>query len=93
MPSHPPTMLPLSQDFRDLLYELIEAEARFLIVGGYAVAVHGHPRATKDLERLGPSRYGSLRSSLVLAPLTANGRLAPAGVTSSPATPSCTGSA
>lgn len=25
-------------------------EVRFLIVGGYAVAAHGHPRATEDLD-------------------------------------------
>src|SRR5277367_3064077 len=50
MPSPTPTLLPFSQDFRDLLSELCAAEARFLIVGGYAVAVHGRPRATKDLD-------------------------------------------
>jgi hypothetical protein len=41
---------PLSQDFRDLLFALCEADARFLVVGGYAVGVHGYPRATKDLD-------------------------------------------
>jgi hypothetical protein len=40
----------LPQDFVDLLIELLEAEARFLLVGGYAVAHHGHPRATKDID-------------------------------------------
>lgn len=45
-----PMLPPLSPDFRDLLYELSAAEARFLIVGGYAVALHGRPRATKDLD-------------------------------------------
>ncbi len=40
---------PLSQDFRDLLSALSEAEARYLVVGGYAVGVHGRPRATKDV--------------------------------------------
>ena len=40
----------LSPDFRDLLCELSAADARYLIVGGYAVAVHGRPRATKDLD-------------------------------------------
>lgn len=45
-----PTLLPFSQDFRDLLSALSAAEARFLIVGGYAVAFHGRPRATKDLD-------------------------------------------
>ena len=37
-------------DFVDLLSALSEAEARFLIVGGYAVALHGRPRATKDID-------------------------------------------
>lgn len=50
MPSPTPTLLPFSPDFRDLLFELTVAEARFLIIGGYAVALHGHPRATKDLD-------------------------------------------
>ena len=27
-----------------------EAKARFLVVGAYAVGVHRHPRATKDLD-------------------------------------------
>jgi predicted nucleotidyltransferase len=40
----------LPADFKDLLVELSDAQARFLVVGGYAVAVHGHPRATKDLD-------------------------------------------
>jgi hypothetical protein len=44
-----PTVL-LSRDFRDLLSALSEADARYLVVGGYAVGVHGHPRATKDLD-------------------------------------------
>jgi hypothetical protein len=43
-------MPPLSPDFRDLLCALSEADARFLIAGGYAVAAHGRPRATKDLD-------------------------------------------
>lgn len=41
---------PLSPDFRDLLCALSEADAKYLVVGGYAVGVHGHPRATKDLD-------------------------------------------
>ena len=28
----------------------IDHEVRFLVVGGYALAVHGHPRATGDLD-------------------------------------------
>jgi hypothetical protein len=37
-------------DFLDLLRALLAADARFMIVGPYAVAVHGRPRAKKDLD-------------------------------------------
>ena len=40
----------LGSDFRDLLRVFIDREVRFLVVGGYAVAVHGRPRATGDLD-------------------------------------------
>lgn len=40
----------MNQDFVDLLRALVEAEARFLIVDAYALAVHGRPRATGDLD-------------------------------------------
>lgn len=43
-------MTELFADFRDLLAELQDARAEFMIVGGHAVAFHGHPRATKDLD-------------------------------------------
>lgn len=39
-----------NQDFRDMLLELNAAEVDFLVVGAYAVAAHGHPRATGDLD-------------------------------------------
>lgn len=45
-------MIDLPADFRDLLIELADAQADFLVVGGYAVAFHGHPRATKDIDVL-----------------------------------------
>lgn len=40
----------MNEDFLDLISELLDADARFLVVGGYAVAAHGHPRATKDID-------------------------------------------
>jgi predicted nucleotidyltransferase len=40
----------MSPDFLDLLRALSDADARFLVVGAYAVGVHGRPRATKDLD-------------------------------------------
>ena len=40
----------MNDDFRDLLAALLDAGARFLVVGAHAVAVHGVPRATGDLD-------------------------------------------
>ena len=40
----------MNQDFVDLLREFGAADVRFLIVGAYALAVHGRPRATGDLD-------------------------------------------
>jgi hypothetical protein len=37
-------------DFLDLLTALNAAEAKYLLVGGHAVAFHGRPRATKDFD-------------------------------------------
>ncbi|MBI2395394.1 MAG: hypothetical protein HYV09_37840 [Deltaproteobacteria bacterium] len=45
-------MIDLPDDFRDVLVELADARADFVVVGGHAVAFHGHPRATKDLDIL-----------------------------------------
>lgn len=40
----------LNEDFEDILRALAEAEVEFLIVGAYALAVHGVPRATGDID-------------------------------------------
>jgi hypothetical protein len=40
----------MNPDFVDLLRAFNEAEVRFLIVGAYALALHGRPRATGDLD-------------------------------------------
>jgi hypothetical protein len=40
----------LNDDFRDILALLIEEGARFVVVGAHAMAVHGVPRATGDLD-------------------------------------------
>ena len=45
-------MVELFEDFRDFLVELYDAGALFVVVGGHAVAFHGYPRATKDLDVL-----------------------------------------
>jgi len=43
-----------STDFEDLFALLNAHEARYLVVGGYAVAVHARPRFTDDLDLLVP---------------------------------------
>ena len=40
----------INPDFRDLFAALNDAGARYLLVGGYALAVHSVPRFTKDLD-------------------------------------------
>ena len=40
----------MNPDFLDLLRAFAAAEVRFLIVGAYALALHGRPRATGDLD-------------------------------------------
>lgn len=42
----------LPADFRDLLTCLADEGADFLLIGGYALAVHGYVRATDDLDVL-----------------------------------------
>ena len=40
----------MNDDFRDLLVGLHRAGVRFLVVGAHAMAVHGVPRSTGDLD-------------------------------------------
>ena len=58
----------LPNDFRDLMIEMMDADVEFVVVGGYAVAFHGHPRATKDIDILvRPHRENAKRVYKVLA--------------------------
>lgn len=40
----------LNPDFRDMLAEFNVAAVEYLVVGGYAVAHYGYPRATGDMD-------------------------------------------
>jgi hypothetical protein len=64
-------VIELPDDFRDLLVELHDAGAAFVILGGHAVAFHGHPRATKDLDVL--VRADGANAKLVYRALAAFG--------------------
>jgi len=40
----------LNKDYRDMLQALGDEKARFLLVGAYAMAAYGYPRATMDID-------------------------------------------
>jgi hypothetical protein len=40
----------LNEDYKDMLQALSDEKARFLLVGAYALAAHGYPRATMDID-------------------------------------------
>ena len=40
----------LNEDYIDMLHALSDEKVRFLLVGAYALAAHGYPRATMDID-------------------------------------------
>jgi hypothetical protein len=40
----------LNKDFKEFLELLTNLKIKYLVVGGYAVSLHGYPRYTKDLD-------------------------------------------
>jgi len=49
-----------SPDFKEFVELLIKNKAEYLIVGGYAVGIHGYPRYTGDLDIwLNPTLYNA----------------------------------
>ena len=40
----------LNEDYKDILSALCEEQAKFVLVGAYALAAHGFPRATMDID-------------------------------------------
>jgi hypothetical protein len=72
------TLEGLNEDFRDLLVLLADAGVEFVIVGAYALAFHGAPRASGDIDVfLRPSPINAQRVFDALArfgaPLQASG--------------------
>lgn len=69
--------LELNADFRDILIALADAGAEFVLIGGWAVAAHGHVRGTDDLDilvRSTPANAGRVFEALALfgAPVQAH---------------------
>ena len=57
----------LTPDLKEFIQLLGDNSVRYLIVGGYAVAFHGHPRYTKDLDiwiHLEPSNAARIVAAL-----------------------------
>ncbi len=40
----------LNEDYRDMLQALSDENVKFILVGAYALAAHGYPRATMDID-------------------------------------------
>ncbi len=40
----------LNEDYRDMLQALAAEQVEFILVGAYALAAHGYPRATMDID-------------------------------------------
>jgi len=83
----------LNPDFRDMLSAFIDEQVEFLVVGGYAMAAHQLPRATKDLDlwvRPSPDNavrvlraldtFGAPRHDLTAADLEREGTIYQVGV-------------
>lgn len=58
----------MNQDYHDVLAALVAQNARFLVVGAHALAAHGYPRATVDLDIwIEPTRENARRVWQALA--------------------------
>ena len=40
----------LNDDYKEILQRLLDEEVDFLLVGAYALAAHGYPRSTGDID-------------------------------------------
>ncbi|CAM2009986.1 nucleotidyltransferase domain-containing protein [Acanthopleuribacter pedis] len=59
----------IQHHFKELLALLEKNQVEYVVVGGYAVAYHGHPRFTKDIDifyRRDDENLEKLKSSLVV---------------------------
>lgn len=68
----------LNPDFADMLHALVESNVEFVVVGAHAMAMHGMPRATGDLDifvRPSPENAARVLDALRAfgAPLDAHG--------------------
>ncbi len=58
----------LNEDYKDMLQSLLGNEVKFLIIGAYALAAYGYPRATGDFDiwvEASPENSKKILSSLI----------------------------
>jgi len=58
----------LPDDFKEFIHCLNSNDVKYLLVGGWAVGIYGHPRATKDIDFListDNNNLDNLRNALV----------------------------
>ena len=83
----------LNEDYKDMLHALVDEKVRFLLIGAYALAAHGYPRATMDIDiwvmpspdnadavLLALRRFGAPLHNLTKADLEAEGTVFQIGV-------------
>ncbi len=82
---HSPTMTPLEKDLREFIELLNSHGVEYVVLGGFALAFHGHPRFTGDLDILVRiSRENAERVHAVVQEVGfASTGLSPAGFTDS----------
>lgn len=58
----------LNNDYKEMLENLLEQHVEFMLVGAYALAAHGYPRATGDIDIwVKPEKKNSKRIYISLA--------------------------
>ena len=53
----------LNEDYKDMLQALVDEKVNFLLVGAYALAAHGYPRATMDKDLADAEALEELKDS------------------------------
>ena len=52
----------LNPDYKEMLSLLLENEVEFLLIGAYALALHGLSRATADIDIFLPKHSGEAKN-------------------------------
>ena len=70
-PSGPQPRVPQLKDLLDICRALNEAQARYVVIGGFAIILHGYARGTMDLDLLidpSPANVRKVKSALSKLP-------------------------